>query len=243
MKKYFFALAALAVLKANAQSNANMKSLSADEVVQKYTAAMGGLDNYNKIKTVKFSGTVTAQGYDLPVSMQVINGHAVRTDVDVMGQQIVSSYKDGKGWKINPFQGAATATDATADELSEFKNQSSLASPLMDYKKRGYTIESQGQESVDGKNAYKLKLTTDDKKETIYYIDASTFLPIKSTMTRDLNGAPTTVEWYYNDFKDFNGVKIAMSRTQKANGQVFQDIKLDKVEVDSQIDEKIFDKQ
>src|SRR5215831_13203155 len=111
MKSIFFAFCALAIIKANAQSSTgSAKSLSADEVVQKYAAAMGGLDNFNNIKTAKLSGTVSANGYDLPITVQVVNGHAMRTDVEVMGQSIVNAYKDGKGWKINPFQGAADAT-------------------------------------------------------------------------------------------------------------------------------------
>src|SRR5437762_7439222 len=99
MKKIIFALTCLAFINAQAQT------LTADEVIQKYSAAMGGLDNFNKIKTVKFTGTVTAQGMDLPITIQVINGKAMRTDVEVMGQSIINYYKDGKGWKINPFGG------------------------------------------------------------------------------------------------------------------------------------------
>src|SRR5437762_13208075 len=107
MKKLFFALLTLAFINAQAQT------LTADEVVQKYATAMGGLDNYNKLKTVKLSGTVTVQGMDLPITIQVVNNKAMRTDVEVMGQAIVNSYKDGKGWKINPLAGAATATDVS----------------------------------------------------------------------------------------------------------------------------------
>jgi hypothetical protein len=243
MKKFFVAFLALTTIKANAQSsNVTSKALSADEVVQKYTAAMGGLDNYNKIKTAKLTGTVSAQGMDLPITIQIVNGRAMRADVDVMGQSVVNAYKDGKGWKINPFQGSADAVDATAEELSEFKTQSSLASSLMDHKKRGYTVEAQGQENVDGKNAYKLKLTTDDKKETVYYIDATSFLPIKSIANREMMGQQLEVETVFGDYKDFGGVKFAMTRTQKASGQVFQDIKMEKVELDVPIDEKVFDK-
>jgi hypothetical protein len=241
MKKILLAFCALAIIKANAQSS-TAKSLSADEVVQKYASAMGGLDNFNNIKTAKLTGTVSAQNLDLPITIQIINGHAVRTDVEVMGQSVVNSYKDGKGWKINPFQGAADATDGTAEELSEWKAQTTLASGLMDYKKRGYTVESQGQENVDGKNAYKIKLTTDDKKVSTFYIDATSFMPIKSVATRNIMGQEAEIETTFADYKEFGGIKFAMTRSQKANGQVFQDIKMNKVELNVPIDEKIFNK-
>ena len=54
MKKIFFGLLASIALSSQAQT--------ADDIIQKYANAMGGLDNINKIKTVKMSGTVSAQG-------------------------------------------------------------------------------------------------------------------------------------------------------------------------------------
>src|SRR5215467_7213641 len=168
MKKMFFGLLAFVASSARAQS--------ADDIIQKYANAMGGLDNFNKVKTVKMSGTVLAQGMDLPLTIQIINGKAMRSDVQVMGQAVTNCYKDGKGWKVNPFAGAATATDASEIELRDMKAQASIASQLMDYKARGYKVELQGQEDVNGAKAYKIKLIEPDNKESTYYIDATTFM-------------------------------------------------------------------
>ena len=140
MKKIFLVLLGFAFIKAEAQT--------VDEIVQKYANAAGGLDNFKKIKTAKFSGTASAQGNQFPMTVQIINGRAMRTDVDVMGQSITNAYKDGKGWKVNPYAGAPTATDATPEELNEFKIQGSLVSQLMDYKDHGYKAELLGQEHL-----------------------------------------------------------------------------------------------
>jgi len=186
MKKIFFGLLASIALSSQAQT--------ADDIIQKYANAMGGLDNINKIKTVKMSGTVSAQGMDLPLTIQIINGKAMRSDVQVMGQAVVNSYKDGKGWKINPFAGAATATDATETELGDMKAQSSLASQLMDYKARGYKVELQGQEDVNGAKAYKIRLTEPGNKETTYYVDATSFMAVKVMGKRKVMGQDMEIE-------------------------------------------------
>jgi len=235
MKKIFFGLLAFVSLSTQAQT--------ADEVIQKYAKAMGGLDNFNKVKTAKMSGTVSAQGMDLPVTIQIINGKAMRSDVEVMGQSVTTSYKDGKGWKINPFAGAATATDATAPELSDMKTQSSLASQLMDYKARGCKVELQGLEDVSGAKAYKIKLTEADNKETTYYVDATSFMAVKVVGKRNLMGQDMEIETYLNDPKEFGGVKFNTAIVQKSGGQTFQEIHFDKVELNVPVDEKIFDKQ
>jgi len=235
MKKIFFGLLAFAVLSARAQT--------AGEIVQKYANAMGGLENFNKIKTIKMSGTVATQGMNLPITIQIINGKAMRSDVEVMGQSVTNAYKDGKGWKINPFAGAASATDATATELSDMKNQSFLANQLMDYKSRGSKVELEGQEDINGSKAYKIKFTDSDNKVTIYDIDPTTFLAVKVVGKRDIMGQETEIETYLTEPKEFGGVKFNTAITQKIGGQTFQEIHLDKFEVNVPIDEKIFDKQ
>src|SRR5690349_24795995 len=103
MKKLLFAVVSFAAVSAQAQS--------ADEVIQKFSANMGGLEAFNKISSAKMTGTYSTQGNDLPLTVQIINGKAMRTDVEVMGQAVTNVYYNGKGWKINPFAGASTATE------------------------------------------------------------------------------------------------------------------------------------
>jgi len=235
MKKIILLLVVFSFVKIHAQT--------ADDVIQKYANAMGGLDNFKKIKTAKLTGVVDAQGNEFPITVQIINGRAMRTDVDAMGQTVVNCYKDDKGWKINPFAGASTATDVTGEELNEFKNQSFLASELMDYKDRGYKAELLGQDDVDGAKAYKIKLTTEGDKADVYYLDATTYLPVKFVGTRNIMGQDMELETVFGDTKDFNNLKLSMSRVVKSGGQTIQEVHFQKAEFDIPIDEKIFDKQ
>jgi len=235
MKKILCAILSFAFVSANAQT--------ADDIIQKYSKAMGGLAAFNAIKTMKTTGTITTQGVDLTLTSQIINGKAVRSDVQAMGQSVINSYKDGKGWKINPFAGVTTITDMTPEELIDFKSQSMIANQLMDYKARGHKVELQGQEDVEGVKTYKIKLTNkDDNKVTTYFISVTNNTIVKSVSTRQLQGQDIEIETFYSDIKDFNGLKFPMVRTQKMQGQVFQEIKIATIEFNVPIDEKIFDK-
>jgi hypothetical protein len=235
MKKLIFSILTLAFVSANAQTT--------DDIIQKYSKAMGGLAAFNAIKTMKTTGTFTTQGVDLALTSQIINGKAIRNDVQAMGQTVINSYKDGKGWKINPFAGITTVTDMTPEELIDFKSQSMIASQLMDYKLRGHKVELQGQEDVEGIKTYKIRLTNkDDNKVTTYFISVTDNTIIKSVSTRQLQGQDIEIETFYSDIKDFNGLKFPMLRIQKMQGQVFQQIKIATIEFNVPIDEKIFDK-
>jgi len=235
MKKILFAILSLAFVSTNAQT--------VDDVIQKYSKAMGGLPAFKAIKTMKTTGTITTQGVDLALTSQIINGKAVRTDVQAMGQSVINAYKDGKGWKINPFAGVTTVTDMTPEELIDFKSQSMIASQLMDYKARGHKVELQGQEDVEAIKTYKIKLTNkDDNKVTTYFISVADNTIIKSVSTRQIQGQEIEIETFYSDIKDFNGLKFPMLRTQKMQGQVFQEIKIANIEFNVPVDEKIFNK-
>jgi hypothetical protein len=234
MKKLFFALLSFSFISAGAQT--------VDEVIQKYSANMGGLEAFNKIKTVKITATFSSRGTDLPMTIQTINGKASRTDVEAMGSVVIRSYKDGKAWTQNPFAGIEKPKEVTGIELNDFKSSSMLASPLMDYKARGHQVELQGQADADGIKTYKIKLTSkDDGRVTFYYISAADYTLIKTESDRDMQGQTVTIGVWYSDLKDFNGTKFFMTRTQKMNGEIFQTTTFTNIELNATIDEKIFD--
>ena len=234
MKRLIFALLAFSFLSASAQT--------VDEVIQKYAANLGGLEAFNKIKTAKITGTFTTQGMDLPMTIQLINGKASRTEVEAMGSTVIRAYKDGKAWTQNPFTGMATPTEVTGAEVADYKAQSNLASPLMDYKARGHQVELVGQETVEGIKTHKIKLTSkDDGKASFYYISAADYTMVKSEAEREFQGQTVNVETFFAKLKDVNGVKFAMTRDSKIDGQVFQSINYTGVALNVPVDEKIFD--
>lgn len=234
MKKLLFAVLSFAVVSAHAQS--------ADDVIQKYTANMGGLDSFNKISSAKMTGTYSTQGNDIALTTQIINGKGMRTDLELMGQAVTNCYYNGKGWKINPFQGVPTATEVTGSELNDFKIQSSLANQLMDYKAKGHQVEMQGEETAEGIKTFKIKLTNkDDGKVTTYFIAVADYTLIKSATNRTIQGQEMEVESFYSDLKVIGDVKFFMSRSSRIEGQEFQAIKFEKIELNVAIDEKIFE--
>jgi opacity protein-like surface antigen len=235
MKKLLTCLLLVAFLSANAQT--------ADEVVQKYAATMGGLDAINQIKTVKMSGSYSVQGMHYPMTIQIINNKGMRSDIDISGTIVTSVYFNGTGWKLNPFANVNTATDVTGSELADFRWQSSIANQLIDYKNRGHKIELMGQETFDGITCYKIKLTTkDDNKVSHYFISTKDNILVKSTTMRDLQGQEIEVATLFSNLKDFNGIKFFMTRSSEAAGQVFQEINFTTIELNVPVDEKIFNK-
>ena len=83
----------------------------------------------------------------------------------------------------------------------------------------------------------------DDNKVTTYFISVADNTLVKSISTRSMQGQEMDVETFFSDIKEFNGLKFPMTRTQKIQGEVFQEIKMSSIDFNVPIDEKVFDKQ
>jgi hypothetical protein len=235
MKQWLVILFSCVFISAQAQT--------VEEIIEKYSTAMGGLDAFNKISTAKMTGTITTSGLTMPMTTQVIHNKAMRTDVYANGKAIINVCNNGRGWKINPLAGILVKTEVTGNELSGFKTQTSLVNNLMDYKNRGHQVELLGQEDVEGVKTFKVKLINkDDKKATVYFITALDYLLIKSISTKETQGQEYEIETFYADMKTIDGLKFSMSLLQKIKGQLYLSIKWNKIELGVPVDEKIFEK-
>jgi hypothetical protein len=234
MKKLLVAFAIFGSLIANAQS--------ADEIIAKSAAAVGGLDKFNAIKTATMSGVMTVQGMDLNISLQMINKKAVRTDIEVMGQSVTVVYNDGAGWQLNPMTGNNEATDLPKEALEEAKWQCYVSNGLIDYKERGMSAEYKGEETVDGKKMFVIKLSSADGRNNTYYVNQADYLVYKTIAKRNVMGQDVEAETVYSNYKEYNGVKVATTRATNFEGQTVQEMNFDKIEFDKPIDASVFKK-
>ena len=134
---------------------------TADEVVAKAAAARGGLAKLKAVHSQRISGTIDfgggAQG---PFLVELERPGKMHIEVTIQGQTLIRSY-DGKstGWILNPFTENKSVQRMSAEDISNIADESDFDGPLVDYKQKGNLIALAGKEDVDGKPAYRLKLT------------------------------------------------------------------------------------
>ncbi|MFN8252286.1 MAG: hypothetical protein U0V75_10420 [Ferruginibacter sp.] len=211
-----------------------------DEVIDKYINAIGGKEKLMAIKTIKMTGNLNVQGFDVGVVTTASHGVGVRTDISVPGMgegfQIMTPTK---GWGFMPFQGQTAPEEVGEDQVKAGQNSLDLQGPLLNYKEKGSTVELLGKEKAEGKDCFKLKLTNKFGKVTTIFIDATDYYRIKSVSTANINGEETEVETVYSDFKkDANGYVFAYAQTSPRGT-----INYSTIEVNIAVDEKIFKPQ
>jgi outer membrane lipoprotein-sorting protein len=216
-----------------------------DEIVTKVLAARGGVAKIKAVHSQRISGTINfGPGADGPFLVELERPGKMHIEVTVQGQTLVRSY-DGKstGWILNPFTENKSVQPMSAEDISNISDESDFDGPLVDYKQKGNLIALVGKENVDGKPAYRLKLTNKKGEMRSYLFDAASFRLVKWEGTRKIGDKDVRWESVFHDYREVDGLQFAfeIDSTAPGTGQG-QKIIADKIEVNPKIDESHFGK-
>ncbi len=165
------------------------KAQSLDEIVQKAVAAMGGAENLRKIKTLTTIGTMDAgNGVQIGLKMTAVHMTAMRLDLTYGGMNGYNIVTQKGGWTFMPFNGQTKAEPLTGDALKEEQTGLDCQGDLLDYKDKGTKVVYLGKDDIEGTTCHKLKLTRKTGSMETVYLDAKTFLAIRSVKKRTIDG-------------------------------------------------------
>ena len=202
---------------------------------------MGGRDKLSGVKTIYKESTLEVMGNEAPTVYYIVNGKGFKSETDFSGQKIISCVTDKGGWSVNPMMGQTTPTAMPSDQLKAAQGQMQVFGPLLDYASQGNKVELVGREDVNGVSAYKIKVTTKDSLESIMFLDPNTYYTLKITSKVNAGGQETETAFNFSDYRktDF-GVVMPFS-LQIVLPQITININDKKIEVNKDIDPKIFE--
>lgn len=231
MKKLLFLMTGLiAVTVINAQS--------LDEIVKKYSTAIKS-DQLANVKTIKITGKMSGMGMEMPMVMYMKNPNKIKVVYSFNGQEMVSVFDGEKGYMINPMTGSSNPIELKGDQLKQVENNLIFRNEIMNYfNKKQLSLD--GEESVNGKPAYKLKVIVEGGSPIYMFIDKSSNLLVKTTTAVDQMGTSMNVETFMTDYSDESGVVMPKKTTAMANGMEAAVITFDKIEVNLPMEDSIF---
>jgi outer membrane lipoprotein-sorting protein len=230
LKKSVLALCATLVVAASAFGQ------NVDELIDKNIKAHGGVEKMKSFKSMRLTGKMN-MGIEVPFTMTKARPENVRLDFTVQGMTGTQAYDGSTGWAVMPFMGKTEPEKMSDDMLKEFKDDADFDGPLVDYKAKGNKVEYIGREDVQGTQAYKLKVTLKSGNESFVYLDADSFLEIKTEAKRKVQEQEVESESTIGNYKDFEGLLIATQIEQHIKGKegMSQTFTIDKVEMNPTI--------
>lgn len=243
MLKKLAALAVVAVLAAPAQAQ------DLDEVLNNYYEAIGGLEAWQSVQSMKMTGTRSmGRGGDSPFTQIVKRPGKVRMEFTMQGMTAVRAYDGETAWMSMPFRG--TGEPRVTERAGTLTEDADIDGPLIGYEELGHQLELIGLDEADATPAYKLKLTMSDGQEVFYYLDAEYFVPIMVTRTgmsgmpgRGRGGGPASeVQIIISDYKEVDGLMIAHSIQTRRVGSERppQSVTIETIELNVEVDDSVF---
>jgi hypothetical protein len=215
-----------------------LSAQTADEIVSKHVAAIGGKDAISQVKSISMDTSVQVMGNDAPSSIIVVDGVGYKSETDFNGSKIIQCYNDKGGWTVNPMAGANDPTPMSDDEYKLGKDQIHVGGPLYDYAAKGSKVELVSKDA----DTYKIKVTPKDGTESVYTIDAKTYYVKSVAAKAPMQGQLVDTTTSFSDYrKTDGGYVIPYSMDIDFGGQFQLSITVKKVELNKTIDPAIFE--
>ena len=223
-------------------TSATIFAQTADEIVAKHIEAMGGADKWKALKAMEMKNKFTVQGMDIESKTVIVNGKSLRTDISVMGQEIISAVDGETGWAQQPTMmgGSGEPEDMPGALIKESRKQVNLGGSLLAYKENGSALDLVGKEKLEGVDVYHLKLTEKGGDVTNLFISASNYYTLKSSGKRNVQGKEIDAEVNFSNFKQVEGLTFPYTMETASPMGGMMTIETESITLNPKVNESIF---
>lgn len=226
----------LSILFAMMFASFNSIAQTTDEIVKNHIKAIGGEENWKKLKSMKSEASMKAQGAEVKLNMWQVDRKAMKVEINVMGMTGYQILTNVDGWQFMPFQGQTKPEPMTAEDVKTSQDQLWIQDEFITYKEKGKKLTDLGKDEVEGTECYKISLTNKEGSVTTYFIDASNFHIIKSVTKLTANGKEVEATSLFSNYKSVEGGIVLPFNTSGDMGEM----EVTSVVMNPTIDESIF---
>lgn len=220
---------------------------TADEIIEKSIAAMGGRAAMEKIKSRQMTGTMDINTPAGPIQATVEMLYAAPNKARTLINADLSAFGAGKltidnrfdgttGYAMDTMQGNREITGLQLENLKA----NSFPHPFLNYKASGASVKLDAPSKVGDRAALVLVFEPPSGTPIKQFIDAETFLPIRTVMTTEapqVGRFEQTVD--ASDYRAIDGVKVPFKLNMSSSVQSVT-ITFTKQEQNVAVDEKLF---
>ena len=191
-----------------------LSAQTAEELVSKNLQAHGGVEKLKRIHSLRMTGKMQQGSFAMQIGLDTLAPNLLRQTFTIMNMTGISAYDGSIGWRIMPFGGRKDPEILGEDDLRGLQDDADFYGHLVDYKEKGNTIEYLGHDTVDGDDAYRLKVTLKNGDIIYYYLDPDTFIEIRKEIQQFIRGSVRDRVVNLGSYKPVGGVMFPFSISQ-----------------------------
>jgi len=236
MKKFTAILTVLFLVIGN-----SIMSQSLDDILKEHFAAIGQ-DNILKVNTQKLSGKMIQGGIEIPFIQMAKRPDKIRVEGTFQGLTFIQTFNGTEGWSLNPFAGVTDPQPMSDDDLKGMHYQADMDGMLWNWNEKGYTVTFDGKEDMEGTSCYKIKLDTKEGDSFTYYIDADSYLMLRTNSKMKRMGNEMESDTYYSNYMMTEGIAVPAKIETKMKDQLMGTLVIETVELNTDLDDALFEK-
>ncbi len=224
-------------------SLASGQDLTVDEVIQKNIDARGSTASWAAVKTIKMAGTYVNYSDATPFTIWRQRPNLYRFDSTRLNQFMIHAYDGEQTWWVNPFFGPPKSKPVVIPSqrnLDKVTLRERFFEPIFwNYAEKGNEVVLEGRAEMDDRDCYKLQVTLADSSVEYWFIDSDTFLEVGMTGHTYDFGSRTSIEMFFSDYRDLNGVKLPYL-VESEYGTRYRTMEVETLEINSAIEPPVF---
>lgn len=189
--------------------------ITPNKVLDAYFKAIGGKDKLEALKTMEQTYEMLMQGMTLTQNMKMQNPNKMMMETSMMGQVAFKMVFDGTEGYMEQMGAKQPMPE---EQLATMKAKKGLIDELY-LITDGSKLSLDGIVPVNGKDAYKMLISKDDK-QSVKYFEVATGLLLKEEKTdKGPDGSDMTIPTSFSEYKAVDGILFPHKITTKAMGQ------------------------
>ena len=210
-----------------------------EEVLAHHAAARGGLEAIKAIDSLRYTGTLVAQGFEMPVVMLRKRPNLYRVEMNVQGATMLRVYDGEMAWGTSPMTGVVKPEPLAQSEAQQVARQADLDGILIQPGRKGHRVELAGKEMLGDEEVYRLDVTLADGSERTSFVGAEDYLERKQSAEVEIQGTPVEAEIVFEDYREVSGVLIPFRQVTVTPMGEFG-LTFDAIEVPAELDRELF---
>lgn len=209
------------------------------EVARKHAARAG--ERLAQLQGLRAEGRTFIAGQVIPFTLLAQRPNRLRVDSFSPLRRVTQVY-DGSSppWLSHSESKGGVPQDMSESDARDFMANADFDGPLVNFEEKGYSVDYAGEDTLNGRRAYKLLVM--NKRDDIFFlwVDAENYETVKRLVYRSSQGKRIAIETWFKDFKEVAGVLQPHRIETSANGQMLYVMLVDRMIPNPEIDPKQF---